>query len=77
MSADDKPLWPHGGPFIAAGAAAVALAAGVDRLLYDLTGRSDDLAPLFLFAAVKRTLSTTGGVLLALGIASEIFRRRS
>jgi hypothetical protein len=55
----------------------MVLGAGIDRVLYDLTGRSDDLTGLFMFAAAKRTLSTAGGVLLAFGVASEIIRRHS
>jgi hypothetical protein len=58
-----------------AGAVTVALGAVVDRLLYELTGRADDLGPMFLFAATKRTLTTAGGVLVAFGVATEIIRR--
>lgn len=53
------------------------LGAGIDRVLYDLTGRSNDLTGLFVFAAAKRTLATAGGVLVAIGVGLEIIRRHS
>lgn len=75
MSADQPSPMLHGRPFIAAGAVAMLLGAGVDRVLYELTGRSNDLTGLFVFAAAKRTLATTGGVLVAVGVGLEIVRR--
>lgn len=75
MSADQPSTVPHGHPFFVAGAVAMLLGAGVDRVLYELTDRSNDLTGLFVFAAAKRTLATTGGVLVAVGVGLEIVRR--
>ena len=72
-----NPGWPKGMPLILAGLGAVIGAAGVDRLLYDLTSRNEAVPGLFVFAAARRTLSTAGGVLFALGVAAELARRRS
>ena len=51
-----------------AGIGAMIAGAVVDRMIYERAGRGDDLPALFFYSAARRTLTTAGGVLLALGI---------
>lgn len=61
-----------GSRLVLAGVGAMIAGAVVDRTIYERAGRGDDLPVLFIYSSARRTLSTAGGVLLALGVRDLI-----
>lgn len=57
-----------GSRLVLAGVGAMIAGALIDRAIYEHAGRGDDLPALFMYSAARRTLTTAGGVLIALGV---------
>ncbi len=57
-----------GSRLVLIGVGAMIAGALIDRAIYEHAGRGDDLPALFMYSAARRTLTTAGGVLIALGV---------